>query len=102
MMFSVFVAGGGDRWDPRDARPSAKCHAMMIMIVMTIAIITIIIVIIIVIIILIPITIIVIIIVIITTMIMSRSRLSKPIYRSATKKRRALSGFPTPLEEILR
>ena len=38
MKFSVFVAGGGDRWDPRDDRPSAKCHAMMIMIVMTITI----------------------------------------------------------------
>ena len=39
MKFSVFVAGGGDRWDPRDKRPSAKCHAMMIMIMMTITII---------------------------------------------------------------
>ena len=39
MKFSVFVAGGGDRWDPRDDRPSAKCHAMMIMIMMTITII---------------------------------------------------------------
>ena len=42
MKFSVFVAGGGDRWDPRDDRPSAKCHAMMIMIVMTIIIVIII------------------------------------------------------------
>ena len=29
MKFSVFVAGGRDRWDPREDRPSAKCHAMM-------------------------------------------------------------------------
>ena len=48
MKFSVFVAGGGDRWDPREDQPSAKCHAMMIMIVMTIVIITTLIVIIIV------------------------------------------------------
>ena len=31
MKFSVFVAGGGDRWDPREDQPSAKCHAMMTM-----------------------------------------------------------------------
>ena len=29
MKFSVFVAGGRDRWDPREVWPSAKCHAMM-------------------------------------------------------------------------
>ena len=34
MKFSVFVAGGRDRWDPRDDRPSAKCHAMMMMMTM--------------------------------------------------------------------
>ena len=31
MKFSVFGAGGGDRWDPREDQPSAKCHAMMTM-----------------------------------------------------------------------
>ena len=31
MKFSVFLAGGGDRWDPREDQPSAKCHAMMTM-----------------------------------------------------------------------
>ena len=35
MKFSVFVAGGGDRWDPREDQPSAKCHAMMTMTIMT-------------------------------------------------------------------
>ena len=35
MKFSVFVAGGRDRWDPREDRPSAKCHAMMTMTIMT-------------------------------------------------------------------
>ena len=34
MKFSVFVAGGTDRWDPRDDRPSAKCHAMMMIAMM--------------------------------------------------------------------
>ena len=34
MKFSVFVAGGRDRWDPRDDRPSAKCHAMMMVMMM--------------------------------------------------------------------
>ena len=35
MKFSVFGAGGGDRWDPREDQPSAKCHAMMTMTIMT-------------------------------------------------------------------
>ena len=35
MKFSVFLAGGGDRWDPREDQPSAKCHAMMTMTIMT-------------------------------------------------------------------
>ena len=35
MKFSVFGAGGGDRWDPREDPPSAKCHAMMTMTIMT-------------------------------------------------------------------